>query len=80
MILTAIDAAIWLLDPRQWRRRLAQLGASLGVLAWIWVRAVQVSPRRDAVREDRRLERRRVVREANERLERARYVLDPPAR
>lgn len=40
MELRLLLIAARILDPRLWRRRLRQLASGLGVLGWIWFRAV----------------------------------------
>ena len=57
MELRILEFALRLLDPRKWRRRLAQVGLTGGWLAWIWVRAVSRADRDRIVAQARHLER-----------------------
>lgn len=71
MELRLLEFALRALDPRQWRRRLAQLaGGSLAVL-WIWFRAVDHADVDRAVRDARRARRNARITARNLELERA---------
>lgn len=76
MELRLLELAIRIIDPRRWRLRLAQLvGAVFGML-WVWYRAVDHAAVDRAVRDAKRGERRRRVRDRNVELERARLSVD----
>lgn len=57
MELRLLLIAIRVLDPRLWRRRLAQLGAAVLATVWFWARAVQRAPIERALADQRHEER-----------------------
>jgi len=67
MELRLLELVISLLDPRKWRRRLLQLAAAIGAVIYVWVRAVNIAPRRRAVRDVKRSVRNRELRDASDR-------------
>jgi hypothetical protein len=72
MELRLLMLALRILDPRRWRRRLAQVGLATGWIAWIWVRAVSRAERDRLVAQARHLERNERIDADNAARERAR--------
>ena len=69
MELRALQIAIRVLDPRRWRRRLAQLAGGVLAACWVWFRAVDHAPVDRAVRDAKRSARRERIRSRNAALE-----------
>lgn len=69
MELRLLELAVRILDPRQWRRRLRQLLGAIGVLGWIWFRAVNRAEVVRAVADVRHAERDEAIHERNRELE-----------
>lgn len=73
MELRLLELAIRILDPRKWRVRLAQLGATACAALWIWYRAVDNADVDRAVRDARRAQRRERIRGKIDALEADRW-------
>lgn len=76
MELRILELAIVFLDPRKWRRRLAQLGGGVLAMLWVWFRAVDHAPVDRAIRDAKRAERRERIRLRNAELERGKLSVD----
>lgn len=65
MELRLLEIAFRVLDPRRWRQRLRQLFGALGVLAWVWFRAVNRAEVVRAVADARHFDRDARIQEEN---------------
>lgn len=72
MELRLLLIAMRILDPRLWRRRLAQLGGGVLLTLWVWVRSVQRGPIERALADERHVARERRIRAELARVEAAR--------